>query len=341
LKGKIRTVTFLAFLVLIFASSIQTASATSIHYELDKPYYHPGDTGKLLLVCNNDEPSDYTILRAEMNIDGIGTFKWDMSAFPNGYEWKQGQTVNIEIYFRMPADAQPRVYRYTWLIERRPGSLITYEGRLEVYAVGEEPSQSQFPTPLVLIPLLILAIVATLIIIRRRGRKRGVKAQPTLFACPHCGRDLSMLPKGITICPYCGERLTQRTCPACGRGLSQFPIDIKNYPYCGKAISIQVEAMPFKIKPAKVELPESMQRIRRYAKMTAISGLLIAVTSFILGPFLGGLLAGREPNAPYMFPVLHEYQGTLGTVALAGILIAVASALVRAFSGAFKRRGGE
>jgi len=191
-----------------------------------------------------------------------------------------------------------------------------------------------------LLIILILAIVAASIIIRRRGRRQRVEAQKPQKqpACPQCGKDLSTLPRDITICPYCGEKLPQRTCLGCGRDLSQLPADIKNCPYCGKAVS----TLSIEVKPAvKVEVPEGIKRIRRYAKMAALFGLVVAVASFIFGPLLGGFLAGPEPNAPYMFPVLHEYQGTLGSVTLVGILIAVASALVRAFSGAFKRKGGD
>jgi len=302
LNGKIRTAAILAFLVLMFASSIQMVSAIGAHYELDKPYYHPGDTGKLLLVCNNDESYDYTILRAEMNIDGIGTFKWDMSAFPNGYEWKRGQTVNIEIYFRMPADAQPRVYRYTWLIERVPGPLITFEGRLEVCAVGEEPSQSQFPLPLVLIAVPILAL-AVVVFRRKRGRRTKFSAAPPpSLACPHCSRDLSTLPR-----------------------------DIRNCPYCGKAVSTpSIEAKP----AVKVELPAEIKRIRRYTKMTALFGILVAVSFFIL-IFLCGLGLGRSdlPAFPILRAFGEKYASALWSLVFLGILLAIFSRIIQTNAG--------
>jgi hypothetical protein len=177
-------------------------------------------------------------------------------------------------------------------------------------AMGETPP-SQFPLPLVLIAVSIL-ILAVVILRRRKGRRTKFQEPPPAppsLVCPHCSRDLSTLPR-----------------------------DIKNCPYCGKAVSTpSIEAKP----AVKVELPAEIKRIRRYAKMAALFGLAVAVASFIFGPLLGGFLAGPEPNAPYIFPVLHECQGTLGSVTLVGILIAVASALVRSFSGAFKRKGGE
>jgi hypothetical protein len=189
-----------------------------------------------------------------------------------------------------------------------------------------------FGTPfgLLLIPVLILALV---VILRRRGKRK--KAQkptfaPTPFACPYCDRDLSTLLKDIIVCPYCGNSLPQRTCSSCGRDLSQFPTDIKNCPYCGKAVStLEAEVTLFKIKPAKDEHPESTQRIRRYTKIAAVFGLLISVASLIIGPLLGGFLAGPGPNAPHMFPILQEYQSTLWNGVLAGILIAIISVAVR------------
>jgi len=406
LNGKIRTAAVLAFLVLMFVVSIQMVSAIGVHYELDKPYYHLGDTGKLSLTSDEDA----MIFGVEMNIHGIGVFKFNMTGIPEdrkiefgpnntlAYVWKKGETLSVD--FRIPADAQPGEYTYTWTILWPHEMVFAKTDTLRVYAVGEAPPPEPLnpfllaflaiPVLLVAYPLvrwksrklakvigvgiialivldivfggflfiflifnfittfypllilLILAIVAASIIIRRRGGKREVKGQKPqkLPVCPHCGKDFSTLPRDITICPYCGEELPQRTCSSCGRDLSQLPADIKNCLYCGREVSTpSIEAKP---APAvKVELPAEIKRIRRYAKMAALFGLVVAVASFIFGPLLGGFLAGPEPNAPYMFPVLHEYQGTLGSVALVGILIAVASALVRSFSGVFKRKGGE
>jgi len=189
-----------------------------------------------------------------------------------------------------------------------------------------------FGTPfgLLLIPVLIVVLVVIL-----RRRKRGMKAhkltptQPALFACPHCGRDLSAFPRDMVLCPYCGKGLAHRTCSGCGRDLSQFPTDIRNCPYCGKAVTIrEVEAMP--VKPVEVKLPESVQRIRRHTKNVALLGLLIAVLSFILGPFLGGL---KGPEHTYVSPILHEYRNEIGNGAIVGILIAIFSSIVRVIAG--------
>jgi ribosomal protein L32 len=395
-----------AVLTLLFSLSIQMVSAIGIHYELDKPYYHPGDTGKLSLTSDED----LMIFGVEMNIHGFGVFKFNMTGIPEdrkvgfgpnntlAYVWKKGETLSVD--FRIPPDAKPGEYSYTWSISWPSKMEMKKTDTLRVYAVGEAPPPeplNPFLLVLIAIPvllvayplvrwksrklakvvgisvialitlgivfggflfiflifnfitafyplllLLILVIVAASIIIRRRGRKREVKGQKPqkLPACPYCGKDFSTLPRDITVCPYCGEELPQRTCLSCGRDLSQLPADIKNCPYCGREVSTpSIEAKP---APAvEVELPAGIKRIRRYAKTTALFGLLVALVSFIIGPLLGGFLASPEPNAPYMFPVLHEYQGTLGNVTLVGILIAVASALVRVVFGRFKRKGGE
>lgn len=130
-------------------------------------------------------------------------------------------------------------------------------------------------------------------------------------------------------------------CQQCGKDLSQFPVDIRNCPYCGKAIPIR-EANAIPIESIEVEFPESIQKIRRYAKMTAISGLLIAIASFILGPFLGGL---KGPEHTYIAPILHEYGHEIGYGVVAGVSIAISSAIVQVIAGSLARsqiaRGGE
>jgi len=196
-----------------------------------------------------------------------------------------------------------------------------------------------FSTPLGLLLIPILTTVLA-VILRRRG-KRKTEAQKltfvsTPFACPSCGRDLSTFPKDIVICPYCGGKLTQRTCPSCSRDLSQFPTDIKNCPYCGKAVSTpSIEAPPAPTVKA-TELPAGIPRIRRYSKMMALFGILIAISFFIL-IFLGGFMTGPEPNAPYMFPVLHENTPALWNGVYVGALLAIFSAIVRTVASSLAR----
>jgi hypothetical protein len=77
-----------------------------------------------------------------------------------------------------------------------------------------------------------------------------------------------------------------------------------------------------------------VQRIRRYAKIAALLGLLIALISLILGPFLGGL-KGSEHT--YVSPILHEHADEVGYGVVVGILIAVFSAIARTVAGSLAR----
>jgi DNA-directed RNA polymerase subunit RPC12/RpoP len=146
-----------------------------------------------------------------------------------------------------------------------------------------------FSTPFGLVFLIAIAVIVSMRILRGKSiGKRGPRAQvgQRPLVCARCGRDLSKLPEDIALCPYCGEKLLQRTCLGCGRDLSQLPTDIRDCPYCGRAVSIlgaKAEAIPEVTEP-----PTNVRRIRRYTRTTALLGLLIAVASLIIGPFLGG-----------------------------------------------------
>lgn len=103
-------------------------------------------------------------------------------------------------------------------------------------------------TPILLISGIVVCIIAP----HEKKEKRTTMQAPTPLACSYCGRNLSTFPRDITVCPYCGKSLPQRTCPSCGGDLSQFPTDIKKCPYCGKAVSIQVEAIPVKVRTRRI-----------------------------------------------------------------------------------------
>jgi len=164
-------------LALSIVSSIQTVNALSTHYELNERYYYPGDAGKLTLVTRNDELGDLYVFQAYMDIAGIGRFEWDATGLEkatslppdiDAYLLRKGETINIEIPFRIPVDAKPGEYRYTWAIVAHPSPIGHQEysksDSLRVIATGESPpSQSQFPLPLVLIaiPILLLAVVVS------------------------------------------------------------------------------------------------------------------------------------------------------------------------------------
>jgi len=162
-------IAFLMILSLLLVSSVQIVSALSIHYELDKSYYHPGDSGRLLLLCNNDGPGDLVISNVKMDIVGIGTFESDMTGLTaatnlppgvSGYVLKTRQTATIEVYFKVPVDTKPGEYKYTWIIDSTSGNLMTRTETFRVYPVGEKPPPEP-PNPfllgLVALPILVVA----------------------------------------------------------------------------------------------------------------------------------------------------------------------------------------
>lgn len=348
-------------LALAIVLPIQTVSAMNIHYELDKQYYYPGDAGKLLLSCTNDGPSDLTVLAAEMAIKGIGAFKWEG---PAGSLLRRGETLNIEISFTIPADAAPGHYEYTWTVTFG-GSTSSKSDTLTVVAVGEEPkSESGQPNPFLFILVAFFALLFAYPLVRVKSKRiaRGVivgiiivgvlcfliagllfivllfqilaTLWPVLILLIVVSVAVSVIRKRRK-----GRKTLGRAtfCTQCGKDLSRFPSDIINCPYCGEAVTVQPdEAVPAKTVEVRAELPESVQRIRRYAKRAALLGLLIALASFVLGPFLGGLMGSEHT---YMFPFLHEYQNEIGNGAIVGIFIVGVSALVRAVAGVFKGKG--
>ena len=153
--------------VLLFSSMVE---ALSTHYEVDKPYYHPGETGRLLLSTYNDD-GDLFLFGAEMSIGGIGVFKWNMSEPlatnlpPNvtACGLKGGQKIDIEIFFKIPENTTPGEYEYNWSVIIGPtpfySSPFSGSGRIGVYERGvEPPNQSVFPCLTVV--LLFVSVVA-------------------------------------------------------------------------------------------------------------------------------------------------------------------------------------
>jgi len=73
-----------------------------------------------------------------------------------------------------------------------------------------------------------------------------------------CGKDLSLFPKDIRKCPYCGTELTASKCPECRRNLTAFPTDIIYCPYCGEFVSES-------LKKRSLSLPFPKARHSRYS----------------------------------------------------------------------------
>jgi len=181
LKKKNLVATSLILFAFLLGLFVQTVSALGIHYELDKPYYHPGDTGKLLLVCNNDGPSDMAITRVEVKISGVGTFQANLSfILPEVtlgrpgilcYLLKPHQPANIEIPFKIPTDTKPGEYSYTWTIEFSGTAPFSKTETLKVCAVGEEPQPEQTPIPMPLLLIAFPVLLVTYFLLKRTHRK--------------------------------------------------------------------------------------------------------------------------------------------------------------------------
>ena len=139
------------------AATIGVQNAMSVHYELDKKSYAPGDSGRMLLVVSNEENAAVDIYGARMNITGIGFFEtswpnmscpvWSTDVYPGGHACllEKGTPLNVAIAFKIPADAQSREFAYTWGVEEGRGQLgsvlwPTGSGTLWVVRPGETPT---------------------------------------------------------------------------------------------------------------------------------------------------------------------------------------------------------
>jgi len=199
---------------------------------------------------------------------------------------------------------------YCVLTEKTPSTTVVPTPTSTSTSIQEQPQPSQFPVPIILMIVVAILIIA-LFVIRRKRKKRRLAVQkpipiplatPALFVCPHCRRDLSALPKDLAIRPYCGK-----------------PVSISET----------------KTKPVReVELPLEVQRIRRYARMTTLFGILVAVSSFIL-IFLGGLGLGRSdlPAFPILRAYVDEYIVALWSVVFLGVLLTISGRIIRTDAG--------
>lgn len=177
-------------LSLVMWLPVHQVNALGVHYELDKSYYCPGDSGKLILVVRSEIlDSDRLVFQAFMEIEGIGKFEWDTTGFaeaPNlppdvhAYPLAKGQTVEYIIPFKIPSDAKPGDYRYTWTIVMGPtpfgGDPFSRSDTLRILAVGEvpPPPSANFPWLLIAIPILILIATISILVKKLVKKKNGV-----------------------------------------------------------------------------------------------------------------------------------------------------------------------
>jgi len=148
--------TFVAELT-IPASAMDVSNAVGVHYEFDKGAYNPGDSGRLLLVIDNEEDEAVNIYGANLNITGIGVFGthglnltcpvWSTAVYPGGHACLllRGTPLDVTIVFKIPVDTQSREYAYTWSVEEGRGvggSVLwpTGSGALWVVRPGETPT---------------------------------------------------------------------------------------------------------------------------------------------------------------------------------------------------------
>jgi len=256
----------LLLVVLLLGGLARPVTAMGVHYELDKPYYHPGDTGRLLLEATNDGPSDLLVFRAYMNISGIRGFEWDSSGLtpatdlPSGvhaYQFAKGQTLKLSVPFTIPAGTEPGNYRYTWAIVYGAspfgGDQMHGSDTFDVFAAGEAPPSPNFgelPVPFLTVAGLVVAVLGLLAggIRRRVGGKRESS-----------------------------------------------------------------------------EMSSEVVRFKRRARTLTHLGLLATMAFFVLW-FMGSSLTGPEPNAPFMYPSLHDIQPITASASFAGLLVAMISA---------------
>jgi hypothetical protein len=147
------------------------AAAISAHYETDKSYYHPGDSGALLFVTTGGASPGTYLFTAYMNITGIGNFVWNFTGLPlanlppgeHAFVVSPGQTVKVMIPFTIPADAKLGDYQYSATLVASEGGApfgqpLTVYGSLNVVPVGTNPTPSQGISGVSLFPLTALGL---------------------------------------------------------------------------------------------------------------------------------------------------------------------------------------
>jgi hypothetical protein len=92
-----RRLLFVLILSILLPSAV-TADQWSIHYELDKDHYHPGDNGTLTFTYEGD--MDVSVYFLSLNIEGVGIY--EVTPAPS-YEYKTGgKPLVVTIPFSIP-----------------------------------------------------------------------------------------------------------------------------------------------------------------------------------------------------------------------------------------------
>jgi hypothetical protein len=198
-----KTNTLMLFLLILFllgGSSAQYVSAAGAHYEFDKAYYHPGDTGYFLVDVSNNQPDYVTIAQATLNITGIGVFTWDSSTInasdlhsasivegfvrydPNTNSWVTGPVCRIEkdgsatfhVYFKIPEGANNGDYPYAFNMPITTDIPVGVFGSIAVYPQGEAPPPDvvgNILSYLFVVGLLLLLVLSPVYLVLRWKKK--------------------------------------------------------------------------------------------------------------------------------------------------------------------------
>jgi len=315
--------TFTAELATPASAVMGVSNAMGVHYEFDKKAYNPGDSGRLLLIINNEEDEAVNIYGANLNITNIGTFGtrglnlscpvWSTTVYPGGHACLllRGTPLDVTIVFKIPVDTQPRKYAYTWSVEEgrgQGGSVLWPTGSDTLWVVrpGETPkpierSQAdQLNENLQLLSLIgipLLAIAYPLVKWKSKLAARFVVVGIAILIV--LGKDplgpfifipIAALAFLAAIYKIAGWLLHRRKPPS----------------------------------PAGVtELSAGAKRVRRFAKWVAVLGLL-AAAGFIAAAFYAaaqtGAMISPVPNTPlygYLSAVWVGYDDCIFIIVVA------------------------
>jgi hypothetical protein len=202
-----KTSALVFFLLLLFflgGSSVQYVTAASCHYEFDKGYYHPGDTGYFLTEVGNNRPDYVTIAQATLNITGIGVFTWDSSTInasnlhsasltnvsiyaPNGTYLREvigcriekGGSATFHVYFKIPDDTKKGDYPYTFNMPIMTDIPVEISGSIAVYPQGEVPPPDVVGDILSFLGmvslLLLLVLLPVYLVLKWKKKARAAK----------------------------------------------------------------------------------------------------------------------------------------------------------------------
>jgi hypothetical protein len=180
LSSGIFRISFLIAIILVLLTSPVSADQWSIHYELDKDHYHPGDNGTLSLSYEGD--MDVSVYFLSLTIVGVGIY--DVTPAPP-YDYKTGgNPLVVTIPFSIPVTVKPGDYPYSYEFDRGGGHPVQRgTSIIRIIAPGEPgPEQTgtnrndSLPTPLIIL-VLLFGIVSGYLVLRRK-RRQNPAVQP-------------------------------------------------------------------------------------------------------------------------------------------------------------------